>query len=129
MGQQQLLLVILVTIIVGVATVVAIDTMQQTRHNANESAIRQDILSILTDARQYYQKPTALGGGGQSFDDISDEHILTVEPSNENASYNLSGSGKTVTVTGDSKSTEIIFTATAEMSSGEMDISWSKSTD
>ena len=128
MGQQQLLIVVLVTIIVGVATVIAVDTMQNARDNANKSAIRQDILSILTDARRYYQKPKVLGGGGQSFDEISSEQILTVEQSNENADYNISGNDQTVTVTGNSNSSEKIITATAKMGANEMDISWSEST-
>ena len=65
MGQQQLLLVILVTVVIGVATILATDTLQQSRTNAKQSAIRQDIMMIINDAFRYYQKPKALGGGGR----------------------------------------------------------------
>ena len=67
MGQQQLLLVILVTIIVGIATVVAINTFSSAANSANVDAARQDALSIAAAAQQFYMKPTALGGGGQDF--------------------------------------------------------------
>lgn len=129
MGQQQILLVILVTIIIGVATVVAIDTMQESRTQANKSAIRQDILMILNDARVYYEKPQALGGGGNSFDTISKEQILAVDKTNENAKYSISGSGETVTVEGKSQSSAITLTATGKIDSNGMDVTWSESTE
>lgn len=67
MGQQQLLLVILVTIIVGIATVVAINTFSGAADSANLDAVRQDVASIAAAAQGYYMKPTMLGGGGNSF--------------------------------------------------------------
>lgn len=67
MGQQQLLLVILVTIIVGIATVVAINTFGAAADSANVDAVRQDLASIAASAQGYYMKPTMLGGGGRSF--------------------------------------------------------------
>lgn len=67
MGQQQLLLVILVTIIVGIATVVAINTFSSAADSANVDAVRQDLASIAASAQGYYMKPTMLGGGGNSF--------------------------------------------------------------
>lgn len=127
MGQQQLLLVILVTIIVGVATVVAVNTFQKSRVEANRAAIRQDIIMILNDAQIYYKKPKVMGGGGQSFDTISQDQILSIEPTNENGSYAISGSGNTVTVIGTSQSTEVKLTAEAAISTNGMDISWTES--
>lgn len=67
MGQQQLLLVILVTIIVGIATVVAINTFSSAADSANLDAVRQDVANIAASAQGYYMKPNQLGGGGQSF--------------------------------------------------------------
>lgn len=67
MGQQQLLLIILVTIIIGVATVVAINTMGETTLSANLDSVRQDMARIAVSAQGYYQKPEMLGGGGKSF--------------------------------------------------------------
>ncbi|HKI46390.1 MAG TPA: hypothetical protein VKA08_13760 [Balneolales bacterium] len=67
MGQQQLLLVILVTIIVGIATVVALNVFGASAKNANIDAVRQDILTIASSGQAYFIKPTMMGGGGTSF--------------------------------------------------------------
>ena len=71
MGQQQLLLVILVTIIVGIATVVAINTFGTAADSANLDAVRQDVAQIAASAQGYYMKPTMLGGGGRTFTDVT----------------------------------------------------------
>ena len=71
MGQQQLLLVILVTIIVGIATVVAINTFGAAADTAAQDAVRQDIASIAAGAQGYYMKPRMLGGGARSFDGLT----------------------------------------------------------
>ena len=67
MGQQQLLLIVLGVIIVGIAIVVGINLFNA---NAEESAI-DTLVSEGTNlgamAQQYYKKPVALGGGGNSF--------------------------------------------------------------
>ena len=67
MGQQQLLLVILVTIIVGIATVVAINTFSSSADAANKDAVRQDVASIAASAQGFFMKPAMLGGGNNSF--------------------------------------------------------------
>jgi type II secretory pathway pseudopilin PulG len=75
MGQQQLLLVILVTIIVGIATVVAINTFGSAADSANLDAVRQDMASIAASAQGYYMKPTGLNGGGQDFTGMTFEDL------------------------------------------------------
>ncbi len=75
MGQQQLLLVILVTIIVGIATVVAINTFGAAADSANVDAVRQDVAQIAAASQGYYMKPTMLGGGGRSFSEITFDHF------------------------------------------------------
>ncbi|MGF1669447.1 MAG: hypothetical protein ACFCU6_03290, partial [Balneolaceae bacterium] len=71
MGQQQLLLVILVTIIVGIATVVAINTFGSAADAANLDAVRNDIAAIASAAQGYYMKPEMLAGGGRTFTGIT----------------------------------------------------------
>lgn len=71
MGQQQLLLVILVTIIVGIATVVAINTFASSAESANIDAVRQDIASIAASAQGYFLKSEMLGGGGNDFEGVN----------------------------------------------------------
>lgn len=96
MGQQQLLLVILVTIIVGIATVVAINTFSSASDTANVDAVRQDLLAMSAAAQQYYMKPEALGGGGQDFGGITMRSMSfagnissDTDASNQNGTYTL----------------------------------------
>ncbi|PKD44608.1 hypothetical protein [Rhodohalobacter barkolensis] len=99
MGQQQLLLVILVTIIVGIATVVAINTFGSAADSANIDAVRQDVASIASSAQGYFMKPAMLGGGSRDFSnftfdgvavpgEIQDEGTDLII-SNENGTYEI----------------------------------------
>ena len=67
MGQQQLLLLVLGAIIVGLSIVVGINLFSQGALKANEDAVRQDILSMMSRAEEFYRKPEMLGGGGKDF--------------------------------------------------------------
>ena len=69
MGQQQLLLVILVTIIVGIATVVAINIFGTAADEANRDAVRQDLLAASAQAQGVWARPTLMGGAGRDFND------------------------------------------------------------
>lgn len=70
MGQQQLLLVILVTIIVGIATVVAINAFGSSAEQANRDAVRQDIAAIGSSAQAWFIRPAMLEGGNNSFNGL-----------------------------------------------------------
>lgn len=89
MGQQQLLLMILVMMIVGVATVVAINTFENTRTEANHDAIRQEMTDGASLAQAYYSKSEMLGGGGNSFSDITIDH-LQIDQDAEIGEFSLS---------------------------------------
>ncbi|MEQ8579863.1 MAG: hypothetical protein RIC57_09005 [Balneola sp.] len=71
MGQQQLIVMILVTVVVGIMTVVAITMFQEAQKESEKSAIRQDLLDCSSMAIAYYKKPRELGGGGGSFLNIT----------------------------------------------------------
>jgi Tfp pilus assembly protein PilE len=68
MGQQQLLLIVLGVIIVGIAVVVGINVFTASSANANRDAVISDLTTLAAMAQQYYRKPIAMGGGGNSFD-------------------------------------------------------------
>lgn len=67
MGQQQLLIVILVTIIIGIATIIAVNTFETAAESANRDAVIIDISSLAAEGQQFYVNPVPLGGGGRSF--------------------------------------------------------------
>ncbi|MDH4069199.1 MAG: hypothetical protein OEV30_02130 [Ignavibacteria bacterium] len=100
MGQQQLLLIILGVIVVGIAVAVGITMFQDNAVSANRDAVTNDLVNLAARAQQYYRRPTALGGGQGSFATIQLNH-LTSKPSNANGSYVLSSpSAASVTLTG-----------------------------
>lgn len=76
MGQQQLLLVILVTILVGIATVVAINVFGGAADQANRDAVRQDLLQGASSAQAVWTRPRVLDGAQQDFTSITDNGDL-----------------------------------------------------
>ena len=119
MGQQQLLLVILVTIIVGIATVVALNTFGSSAEQANLDAVRQDVAQIGASSQAWFIRPTMLEGGGNSFTGINFNNLnfpadsvfnTGLSAANQNGTYVLSG----VTAT------QFVVTATPATASGSV---------
>ena len=65
----------MVTIIVGVATVVAINIFGQSAENANVDALRQDVLTLAAMSQGWYIKPELMGGGGGTFVEITVDEL------------------------------------------------------
>ena len=90
MGQQQLLLIILGVIVVGIAVAVGITMFTDNAVNANRDAVTNDLVNLAARAQQYYRRPTALGGGGNSFVGLTADAAgltkLTNRASNANGS-------------------------------------------
>jgi len=97
MGQQQLLLIVIGVIIVGIAIVVGINLASTSAQSANRDAVIADLNNIGAFAQQYYRKPAALGGGGNTFNN------WTIPPSlakTGNGSYTATVSETVVTIVG-----------------------------
>lgn len=75
MGQQQLLLIVLVSIIVGLSSIVGLILFENFRDESYKDLIRQEVLEAASFGRLYYTTPTALGGGNQSFASITMDDI------------------------------------------------------
>jgi hypothetical protein len=67
MGQQQLLLIVLATIIIGITVIVGIQIFRSHSIDEKRNLIINEGGSLAQMAMSYYKKPTALGGGGNSF--------------------------------------------------------------
>ena len=63
MGQQQLLLLVLGIVIVGLAVVVGIQAFSENKKKANADALVNDAIRIASDAQAWKLKPAAFGGG------------------------------------------------------------------
>ncbi|MBK7227737.1 MAG: hypothetical protein IPH97_02420 [Ignavibacteriales bacterium] len=68
MGQQQLLLIVLGVIIVGIAIVVGINLFNANAEESAKDTMASEGTNLAALAQQYYKKPVALGGGGNAFD-------------------------------------------------------------
>lgn len=89
MGQTQILFIVLSVIIVGIAVAVGITQFNQSAVESNRNNLLLDCQNIIATAQQWYRKPTALGGGGGSFDDLTSLAQIGVDSSNANGSYVL----------------------------------------
>ncbi len=67
MGQQQLLLLVLGVIIVGIAVAAGINMFSSSAVDANRDAISADLTHLASKAQQHFKKPTTMGGGGNDF--------------------------------------------------------------
>jgi hypothetical protein len=103
MGQQQLLLIILGVIIVGIAVAVGITMFQDNAVSANKDAMANDLVQLAAKAQQFYRKPIALGGGGNSFVGIDSigELVSPAFYNNDNGGYKtVSVASNLITFTG-----------------------------
>jgi hypothetical protein len=67
MGQQQLLLIILGVIIVGIAIAVGIAQFGAHSTQSNKDGVTASVVNIAANAYQFKIRPTTMGGGGGSY--------------------------------------------------------------
>jgi len=102
MGQQQLLLIILGVIIVGIAIAVGLSLFSAQSIQANKDAMINDLNNIAAHAYQYKIRPASMAGGEGNY---SGYKIPNKMASNENGIYSApSPSGTTFTITATSAS-------------------------
>ena len=109
MGQQQLLLLVLGIVIVGLAVVVGIQAFSENQKKANADALVNDAIRIASDAQAWMLKPTAFGGGNNSCATTCDWSSVSFSQLgypvtsgayvNLNGSFAVSASGGTLTIT------------------------------
>ncbi|MDX9925387.1 MAG: hypothetical protein RBS48_11545 [Ignavibacteriaceae bacterium] len=99
MGQQQLLLLLLGVVIVGIALVIGLNLFQSNAIESKRNNIINESVNLAAMAQQYYMKPIVYGGGGNSFTGwvIPNELKLTA---NGNFKAQVSGDNVIITATG-----------------------------
>ena len=97
MGQQQLLLIVLGVIIVGISIVVGINLFSASSLEANRDAVVSDNMNLAALAQQFYKKPTELGGGNNTFTGFT---IPTNLASTANGAYTAVVAAQSVVITG-----------------------------
>ena len=92
---DQKILLVLSAIIVGLAILAGIRASQENLLQANQDAIRQELLDLASRAQAWYRTPQEMGGGGGSFVGLtlavinfdSERNVGTFELSNVEADY------------------------------------------
>ena len=64
MGTQQVLLIVLAVIIVGVAVGVGITMFGTQSSSSNREALKADLMNIASNAMSFYKTPAGMAGGG-----------------------------------------------------------------
>lgn len=116
MGTQQILLIVLSVIIVGVAIAVGISMFNSQSYNSNKTAIASDAQSFATQAVQYYKTPESQGGAGGKGVNMTQPKVsafLSFDPTNFNTKNE---NGTYVITTPDSTHVVITGTGTAKKS-------------
>ena len=97
MGQQQLLLIVLGVIIVGIAIVVGINLFQANAVEGNRNRLVADLNNLASMAQAYYKKPASLGGGANTFTGWA---IPTGLATNADGTFSVVVAAQTLTITG-----------------------------
>ena len=106
MGQQQLLLIVLGVIIVGIAVVIGIQMFSSSAVQANLDGVISDLNKMGSDAQAWYRKPASMGGGGRTFTTLTALSLIGAPSSNANSSaYTLiptatTGNNDSIAITG-----------------------------
>lgn len=101
MGQQQLLLIVLGVITVGIAVIVGINLFNESSRQNNRDAMIIDLQNLAMMAQAHYKKPVQLNGGGNSFTN-SNGGVAWAIPEllreNVNGTYSISSSSPAIIV-------------------------------
>ncbi|MEO8232297.1 MAG: hypothetical protein ABI638_08435 [Ignavibacteriota bacterium] len=101
MGQQQLLLIVLGVIIVGIAVVVGINLFNANARESAKDTMVSEATNLGAMAQQYFKKPVALGGGGNTFVGFTSAKLPANLLTTSTATYALTGQSTTnCTITG-----------------------------
>jgi hypothetical protein len=100
MGTQQMLLIIVGVIVVGIAIAVGLSLFNSTSAESNRDAIVNDMMNLSQYAYRYKLTPIPYGGGGRSYSGFTIPEKLS---DNENASYASESGPNSVRFLGTSK--------------------------
>lgn len=109
MGTQQILLIVLSVIIVGIAVAVGITMFNAQATNSNRQAVIGDLNNLAASALAFYKTPSTHGGGGTSWssdvDNVGNWLGYSYDTSNNtlttgNGSFVLSVASDVLTIVG-----------------------------
>ena len=102
MGQQQLILIILGVIVVGIAVAVGITVFTSESIRSNQDNLINDLQNIRSDAYGYYMRVEIMGGGSGTFIGYRVSTAFRTTADGE-ITESVAGDGKSVTLVATSK--------------------------
>ena len=107
MGQQQLLLLVLGIVIVGLAVVVGIQAFGENQKKANSDAMVNDGVRIASDIQAWVLKPQAFGGGDGDPTNVTlaslGYEVSGTTYSNLNGDFTITPSATSVIISGENE--------------------------
>ena len=67
MGQQQLLLILLGIVVVGIAIIVGINLFRANAIETKRNNVTNELVNLASMAQQHYMRPSSMGGGSRTF--------------------------------------------------------------
>jgi hypothetical protein len=112
MGQQQLLLIVLGVIVVGIAVVAGINLFTASHDESIKDELVSQCMAIGANAQQFFVKPAAMGGGENTFNTGGPANAGYVIPTNMRSTTNGNYAGSAA-------ATVYTITATPKVVSGK----------
>lgn len=88
MGTQQVLLIVVGVVLVGIMIAVGLFMFRDQAAANNRDSLSNDLVQLAAQAQKYYRRPDTFGGGGNSFKNLT-LNKLTTKPRNANGTYVL----------------------------------------
>lgn len=88
MASQQVLLIVLAVLIIGVTIAVAMVFFNDQSAAANRDGLTTDLLNFSVRAHQYYVRPKSWGGGEKSFEGLTMDYV-TSKPYNAHGIFSI----------------------------------------
>jgi len=127
MGQQQILLIVLSVILVGIAVAVGINMFRQQADQSEQDSLASELNNAATAAYGNYLKPVSLGGSGRDWSDVatnSNDWFPTFESAETGTTPDVDGTdGSGLSILATTQTTEKIATCTVN-DDGVVTITW-----
>ncbi len=120
MGTQQILLIVLSVVIVGIAIAVGITMFNTQAKNSARQAIISDMTNFAASTMAYYRTPASQGGSGYGTTNWDATHIANYIGIGDNGSGGLETDNATYSIPTVS-STQVVFQSTPK--EGALDVS------
>ena len=98
MGSQQILLIVIAVVLIGIMILVGLDMFEDQAASTNRDAIANDLTHFAVQVQKFYRTPALFQGGGHSFNGLTSADFAK-HTTNSNGTYVLTPDPATSTDT------------------------------